>query len=197
MKNRKEMIAEKILDASENRMVKFGYRKVTMDEIAQDLAMSKNTIYLYFRSKVDIAKALFDRLKKRINERQGRIEKENKDPLDVISKNILFFQKELSPWFDHFLKDIKLELPDVWRDFTDYRKDKIFEIKDLIEKGIKKGVFRKINSSLAVRVYLGAVESIINPDILEEEQISFQEALDTVLNIWSFGILEKRNRRAA
>ena len=58
MKNRKEMIAEKILDASENRMVKFGYRKVTMDEIAQDLAMSKNTIYLYFRSKVDIAKAL-------------------------------------------------------------------------------------------------------------------------------------------
>jgi len=29
-------------------MLKFGYRKVTMDEIAADLVMSKNTIYKAF-----------------------------------------------------------------------------------------------------------------------------------------------------
>jgi hypothetical protein len=133
---------------------------------------------------------LFDRLKKRINEGQGIIEKENKDPLKVISKNIIFFQKELTPWFDHFLGDIKVELPDLWMDFTRYRTEKILEIKDVIEKGIKKGVFRKIHSGLAVRVYLGAIDSIINPEILEQEHISFQEALETILDIWSKGILK-------
>ncbi len=184
-------IKEKILGAAEKKMVKFGYRKVTMDEIAQDLAMSKNTIYLHFKSKVEIAESLFERLKKRINEGQLRIEKDNKGPLDVISKNTLFVQKELTPWFEHFLGDVKLELPDLWRDFITYRTEKILEIKSLIERGIKKGVFRKINAGLAVRVYLGAIDSIINPEILDQENISFQEALRAVSDIWSKGILRQ------
>lgn len=185
----KEVARERILTAAEKRMVRFGYRKVTMDEIARDLVMSKNTIYLHFKSKVEIARGLLDRLKDRINNGQTGIENDNKSPLDVISKNIIFFQKELSPWFEHFLKDVKLELPDLWQDFIDFRTDKIMEIKGLVEKGIKKGIFRKVNSSLAVRVYLGAVDSIISPEILEEEHVSFQEALETVLDIWSQGIL--------
>jgi len=185
-------IKAKILNAAEKRMVKFGYRKVTMDEIAKDLGMSKNTIYLHFASKAEMADELFVRLKQRINQGQAVIEKENKNPLDVISRNILFFQKELSPWFEHFLGDVKLDLPDLWNDFTNYRTEKILEIKGLIEKGIRKGIFRKVNPGLAVRVYLGAVDSIINPEILTQENVSFQESLEVVLDIWSKGILKMR-----
>jgi AcrR family transcriptional regulator len=182
------LIKTKILDAARKRMVKFGYRKVTMDEIAKDLVMSKNTIYLYFKSKVEIAEGLFARLRKSINDGQAVIEKENRNSLDVIAKNILFFQKELSPWFEHFLGDIKSELPDLWSDFINYRTEKILEIKSLVEKGIAKGIFRKVHPGLAVRVYLGAVDSIINPEILEQEHVSFQEALEAVLDIWIRGI---------
>jgi len=182
----------KILNAAEKRMIKFGYRKVTMDEIAKDLGMSKNTIYLHFASKAEMADELFVRLKQRINQGQAVIEKENKNPLDVISKNILFFQKELSPWFEHFLGDVKSDLPDLWKDFTDYRTEKILEIKGLIEKGIQRGIFRKVNPGLAVRVYLGAVDSIINPEILTQENVSFQGALEAVLDIWSSGVLKIR-----
>ena len=186
----KDSAKEKILDAAQKRMVEFGYRKVTMDEIANDLIMSKATIYLHFKNKVEIAESLFACLKTRINDGQLKIEKENKNPLDVISKNILFLQKELSPWFEHFLGDIKLEVPELWKDFIAFRTDKILEIKGLIEKGIKKGVFRKVNAGLAVRVYLGAIDSIINPEILEQEQISFQDALEVISDIWSNGILK-------
>ena len=37
-------------------MIKFGYRKVTMDEIAADLHISKNTIYKFFVGKEEIAR---------------------------------------------------------------------------------------------------------------------------------------------
>ncbi len=187
-----DLVRTKILNAAEARMVKFGYRKVTMDEIAKDLVMSKNTIYLHFKSKVEIAEGLFDRLKKRINSTQAAIENREKDPLGVISKNILFFQKELSPWFVHFLGDIKLELPELWQDFINFRTEKILEIKTLVEKGMKRGVFRKVNAELAVRVYLGAIDSIINPEVMGQEHLSFQEAIEFILDIWSKGILVKR-----
>ncbi len=185
-------IEEKILNAAEKRMVRFGYRKVTMDEIAQDLHMSKNTIYKYFTGKIHIAESLLIRLKKRINHYQSEMEKQSDDPLEILSQNIFYLQKELAPWFDHFLKDINYELPQLWEAFVNYRTEKILEIENLIAKGIQKKEFRKINPAIAARAYLGAVNSIISPEVLEKEGVSFQSALKAIMDIWSQGILLRK-----
>lgn len=183
-------IAEKILNAAQDQMIRLGYRKVTMDEIAASLRMSKNTIYLYFPAKEDIAKGLVARLKKHINTKQRELEKTEKDPLKIISSNVLFLKQELSPWFDHFLKDIQIELPGLWQEFVDYRAQKIFDLEKLILAGIKKGKFRQISPVLAARAYLGAVDNILNPEVLQKEGITFQQALETVMDIWSRGIVK-------
>ena len=196
MESQKEIMRnsnqDKILNAAEKRMIQFGYRKVTMDEIAGDLRMSKNTIYKEFKSKIEIAESLLDRLKNRINTYQIDVEKDCDDPLEILSKNTFYLQKELAPWFEHFLIDIKFELPGLWQDFVDFRTEKILDLENLVKKGIKKKEFRKVNPTLAVRSYLGAVNSILSPDILEQEGISFQSALETVMDIWSKGILSTK-----
>ncbi|MCD4780035.1 MAG: TetR/AcrR family transcriptional regulator [Candidatus Omnitrophica bacterium] len=183
---------DKILNAAEKRMLQFGYRKVTMDEIAGDLRMSKNTIYKEFKSKIEIAEFLLNRLKNKINTYQIKVEKESADPLEILSKNTFYLQKELAPWFKHFLIDIKFEVPLLWEDFVDYRTEKILEIENLIKKGIKKKKFRKVNPTLAARAYLGAVNSIITPEVLEQEGVSFQSALEFIMDIWSEGILYRK-----
>ncbi len=185
-------VKEKILDVAAKRMIKFGYRKVTMDEVAQDLVMSKNTIYKHFTSKIEMAEALFKRLEQEINHELSLIEESNKDPLEIISKSIFFLQHKLAPWFEHFLGDIQFELPDLWSRFLNVRNAKISEIKILIEDGIRKGKFRKINPSLAVRMYMGAIDQVLNPEFLEKERISFSDALEGVLDIWSIGVLLKK-----
>lgn len=185
-------VRDKVLTAAKAKMLRFGYRKVTMDEIAADLRMSKNTIYLQFQSKVEIAQSLFDRLKKEINAHLDANAKAISDPLDLIHKNIYFLQKELSPWFEHFLTDIKQELPGLWKDFVDYRTEKILEIETLIKAGIRSGQFRKVNATIAAQAFLGAVDAIINPEFLQNESISFQQALDEVLDLWSEGMLPRK-----
>ncbi len=183
------LVKDKILKVSEERMIKFGYRKVAMDEIARDLAMSKNTIYKHFQSKEEIAYTIFENLQIRINQKILSIEKDEKDPLEIISRNILFIQKELAPWFDYFLGDIKLELPQLWQKFIHYRTEKILEIESIIKEGIRKKEFRNVNSAIAVRVFLGAIDAVIKPDFLQNESISFQSAMQEVVNIWSKGII--------
>ena len=185
-------LKNKILDAAMGRMLKFGYRKVTMDEIAADLGMSKNTIYKQFQSKVEIAQALFGRLEKEINRELSLIEESHKDPVEIIAKNIFFLQQRLAPWFEHFLGDIKFEVPELWTRFISFRNEKISEIKILVEKGIKKKKFRSINPALAVRVYMGAIDHVLNPEFLEKERISFADALEGVLDIWSIGVRSKK-----
>lgn len=190
-----DIIRERILDAAMSRMLRFGYRKVTMDEIAQDLVMSKSTIYKHFQSKIEMAEALFHRLEKEINRELSLIEESHKDPVEIISKNIFFLQQRLTPWFEHFLGDIKTELPELWNRFIRFRNEKISGLKSLLEDGIKKGKFRKVHSALAVRMYMGAIDHVLNPEFLEKERISFSDAIEGVLDIWSTGVISKTKER--
>jgi AcrR family transcriptional regulator len=185
-------VKEKVLNAAEKRMVKFGYRKVTMDEIAQDLHMSKNTIYKEFVGKEEIAKALVKRQQQQLNRALDNIEKTQTDPLRVFSDSVLLLRRQLGPWFEHFFREIPTELPALWEEFLHYRNEKILGIRSLVEKGSRSGIFRRVNPSIATEAYLGAVKAIMNPRFLEQENLTFEQALDAVLDIWSNGIWIKR-----
>lgn len=181
-------VKEKILNAAEKRMVKFGYRKVTMDEIALDLHMSKNTIYKLFVGKEEIAKGLVKRLQQQLNTSLDNVEKTQNDPLRIFSDSVLLLRKQLGPWFEHFFREIPTELPSLWEEFLHFRNEKILGIRSLVEKGSRNGIFRRVNPSIATEAYLGAVKAITNPRFLEEENLTFEQALDAVLDLWSNGI---------
>jgi AcrR family transcriptional regulator len=194
--SKETFIKEKILNKAEEKMIKFGYRKVTMDDIATDLVMSKNTIYKYFQSKEDIAKCLIKRLQQQLNIGFNKIEKSEKDPLKAFSDSVLLLRKRLGPWFDNFFRDIPTELPSLWEEFLRFRNEKILNIQLLVGQGIKKGVFRRVNPSIAVQAYLGAIKAIIGPKFLEEESITFDQALDEIIDIWSNGILINKQHQS-
>ena len=122
--NKDSVIKEKIINAAEKWMIKFGYRKVTMDEIAKDLVMSKNTIYKHFQSKEDIAQCLVKRLQQQLNIGFNNIETTERDPLKAFSDSILLLRKQLGPWFDNFFRDIPTELPLLWEEFLRFRNEK-------------------------------------------------------------------------
>jgi len=173
-------------------MLKFGFRKVTMDEIASDLHMSKNTIYKLFVSKEEIAKALVKRLQHQLDAGLVNIEKTSNGPLRIFSDSVLLLRKQLGPWFDHFFREIPTELPGLWDEFLHFRNEKIHKIHSLVEKGKRNRVFRPVNPSIATEAYLGAVKAITNPRFLEHENLTFDQALDSVLDIWSKGIVKTK-----
>ncbi|HUO85719.1 MAG TPA: TetR/AcrR family transcriptional regulator [Thermoanaerobaculia bacterium] len=55
-------VRERILDAAEDLLGRFGYRKMTVDDLAAAAGLSKGAIYLHFQSKEDIALARIDRV---------------------------------------------------------------------------------------------------------------------------------------
>lgn len=57
----REDIRESILDAVGRLIIRYGYRKTTVDDIAVEAGIGKGTIYLYFPSKEEIALSWIDR----------------------------------------------------------------------------------------------------------------------------------------
>jgi AcrR family transcriptional regulator len=65
MKTKQQVVSEfrraKIVDAARSIFARKGFARGIMDEIAKEAGIAKGTIYLYFRSKKEIYKAVMDR----------------------------------------------------------------------------------------------------------------------------------------
>ena len=53
---------EAILDACDRLMARYGFRKTTMEDLAQEAGLSRRTIYAYFRNKEDVGLSSISRV---------------------------------------------------------------------------------------------------------------------------------------
>src|SRR6202008_788128 len=69
----KEAVKDAILDATDRLLALFGYRKMTVEDIAAEAGIGKGTIYLHFSSKEEVVLSHIDRIVERLNVRLREI----------------------------------------------------------------------------------------------------------------------------
>jgi AcrR family transcriptional regulator len=63
---RREDIRDLILDAVDVLLAKFGYKKMTMDDVSRQVGIGKGTIYLHFPGKEELILSHIDRIAERL-----------------------------------------------------------------------------------------------------------------------------------
>src|SRR5258705_1122081 len=71
-----------ILDAAQRLFARYGYRKTTVDELAREAGIAKGTVYLYFKSKEEIAVGRIERVLESMRVRLEGIASSAGSPLD-------------------------------------------------------------------------------------------------------------------
>jgi len=69
----KEAVKDAILDATDRLLARYGYRKMTVEDIAHEAGIGKGTIYLHFASKEEVVLSHVDRIVDRLKERLREI----------------------------------------------------------------------------------------------------------------------------
>lgn len=69
----KEAVKDAILDATDRLLALFGYRKMTVEDIAAEAGIGKGTIYLHFSSKEEVVLSHIDRIVDRLKEQLREI----------------------------------------------------------------------------------------------------------------------------
>ena len=69
----KEVVREAILDATDRLLARFGYRKMTVEDIALEAGIGKGTIYLHFSSKEEVVLSHVDRIVDRVKQHLAEI----------------------------------------------------------------------------------------------------------------------------
>jgi len=64
----KEAVRDAILDATDRLLARFGYRKMTVEDIAAEAGIGKGTVYLHFSSKEEVVLSHVDRIVDRLKQ---------------------------------------------------------------------------------------------------------------------------------
>ncbi len=190
-------IKERILNQAEQMFIQFGYSKVTMDEIAASLGMSKKTLYKFFPGKEALVKEMITSMKCSIDDHIEYVwNNSDMEFMDKLKSVMNFIGKQTTKLHGPLLEDLHKNIPEVWQEIHDFRKaNAVKRFTVFINEGVEKGVFRKdIDRQLIVLFYLHAIQGLINPETLSQLPYSANQVFDAVIRIIFEGILTEEGR---
>lgn len=170
---------------------KMGIRAVTMDMIAENLGISKRTLYEQFPNKADLIDAC---ISYDINEFKNK-----KDSILKSLKNKNVIEKIFSVMFLH-INTLKQYSPNFIYDLNKYyeisieKKASIYstitnKIVELIENGKKEKLFRSdIDSEIAAKLVLEQFKYIQNESLFSTEKYSLTEIFEHIIITFIRGI---------
>ena len=189
---------EHILEAAARRFMELGISKVTLDEIASDLRMSKKTLYKYFPSKEDLLENVIHERIKRNGKRFTDIMGSGKPFAEKLQEMFAFAGQEFSTPGRQFVLDLRRFAPDLWKEAEEFRRKTIVtNVRNMIEQAKDEGMIRKdLNVDIFVLVFLSAVQNLLTPQTLSEQPFTALQAFRGILSIIFEGALTDAARAA-
>ncbi len=182
---------ERIIDVATNRFLETGISKVTLDEIAAELRMSKKTVYKFFPSKDDLLKAMAKTMMWHMEHKVQAIV-ESQDSFEHKMTRLLVLVGGLTRRLSkQFQIDMQRFAPELWKEIETFRRERIFsKVRQMFIQAKQEGSFREdLNLDLFFLVFLNAAQGIMNPQTLSQQSFSAEEAFRGIFKLLFEGAL--------
>jgi len=109
-------VRKRILDEARSLFFRYGFSKVTMDETAAGLGMSKKTLYQHFQSKEDLLQAVTtDHMEAMDEELHDMCARKDWNPLDKLKRLMNYVAGIYSKMSDALVHDLRRSAPGIWK----------------------------------------------------------------------------------
>lgn len=183
-------IRERIIEEASESFKTFGIRSVTMDSLANQLGMSKRTIYEIFSDKDDLLMAVLTRMAQQQRDLVKRVLDESENSIYAIFKMLEISRDNFQSMSPTFQADLKKYHHDVLLknaeniEMPDYRNHYL-----VIERGMEEGLFRKdLNTELINRGLYNLGRSMMDNDQYPYEKFSRREVIRNIFINYLRGI---------
>jgi AcrR family transcriptional regulator len=158
-------IRDLILDAVDVLLARYGYRKMTMDDVARQVGIGKGTIYLHFPGKEELILSHIDRIAERVAARLRAIAGSSDVParrlLEMLEARVLIrFDAVLD--YSQNLSDLLFSV----RTALLSRREGYFELEakileEVLREGIRTGAFECDNPRAAARTLVLSTNALL------------------------------------
>jgi len=184
----------RILRKALHLFFKKGFSRVTTQDIASSLGISKKTLYRHFSSKREIA---LEALSENLEGIGGRLDRlfENRE-LDFGTRFVTFMSlvnRQIRSIGDLFIEDIHRSLPEAWEMIDTFRRERVFAfLRRLLLEGRERGFVREeLSVEELVFLITGFINQVLVPDKLVDAGFSLQQVFSTIIELLYGGILTR------
>lgn len=187
---KRERKREKILEAAAELFSTKHYHEVMMDDVAKLISVAKGTVYNYFTSKEELyftimhtrMESLLSLLKQKIESEQNSI-----DSLRAFVVHLYMFMMKHRKFFLIYQRETLNGNNSFCGDLISLEKQMKQMIMQIILRGEKEGIFRKVDEEFAISLIFGsiygAVQRGINSNLQNESVVKEKEEIfDFVLH---------------
>ncbi|MBM3315073.1 TetR/AcrR family transcriptional regulator [candidate division WOR-3 bacterium] len=191
-------VRSRLLDVAREHFFRYGFSRVTMDEVAEDAGVSKKTYYRYFPSKEALVRAAFTDFRHEERDAVGAI-------LDAPGVNystkligmLASMAKQLAIVTPAALADLRRGAPSLWREIEEFRRQMIQEgLGARLREGMREGCIRRDLESfeLVLVIYVQTLERVLTPELLERLGLTYGQAFSTLIKVTMGGLLTDKGR---
>jgi len=171
-----EKVKEIIASATEV-FLRFGFKNVSMDDMAKELRMSKKTLYKYFSDKNDLVKQVIAMgIEMDRREIQGSIIKADNaiEELLGVTEHIAVKMKQVHP---SIFFELEKYYPESWALFQEFRESFTCTcMLDNVNRGISEGLYGdNLKADVVAQFFIQILDSVFKQSSQPDQQLSFVE----------------------
>ena len=191
--------AGRIIAAARRHFFAHGFRSVTMEDLAEELGMSKKTLYAAFPSKLELLRAVllhkFYNVESDLDQATATL---SSDVLGALHELLACMQRHTSEIQAPFVRDMRRENPEFFKLIEDRRRQIIQRyFGKIFEEGRRAGILRRdIPARLMIEILVGATEAIMNPPKMAELGLTPKTGYLSVTTVILEGLLTAKGRKA-
>jgi len=191
-----EEVKDRILALMRDRLLQLGFSRVTLDEIASDLGMSKKTLYKHFSGKDELALEA-------VRFHFGMIEAEmnaivsTSESFTVKLHNITMMQRRhMGRLSSLVVADLQKHAPDIWKEAEMLRRERLpSKIERLFQDARREHVLRPgVDDRIVLMMILACADAIANPETAMSLSLSMKDVVQSIFRIIFEGALTDEAR---
>ncbi len=189
--------ARRIVAAARQHFFAHGFRRVTMDDLAQELGMSKKTLYAAFDGKAALLRAvLLDKFHSVEADLDAITARSSADVLAALRDLLACVQRHSEEIQPPFVRDIRREAPELFKLVEERRRAMIQRyFGRIFDDGRAAGLIRAdLPKRLIIEVLLGAMQAIMNPAKMEELGLEPKTGYSAIVMMILEGVITAKAR---
>ncbi|MFQ6615039.1 MAG: TetR/AcrR family transcriptional regulator [Fidelibacterota bacterium] len=190
--NKRELILRTALEEINT----FGLRGFTIDRLAQNLGVSKKTIYGIFSTKDELIGAAFRQVQLRIQCEFQRILETQENPVVQFVGMIDVARSVIGEFNVQVIGDLKRKYPDVWKQIETFRRNITVIFRDSFIRAREQGFIRdSIDVNIAAILHINIINQLFYPEFFLSNNLTPRDTLTTYKEILTGGLLTEKGHR--
>jgi AcrR family transcriptional regulator len=190
-------LREAVLDLAYGKFAEHGFKKVTIDEIASQLQISKKTVYKLFSNKEEILREVVMRKMNSLLHIFTKIQRMKMPVVEKIQAISEVVGTNIDDRWQKILIELRNNAPALFKEIDEIIQGRLaLGWQELFADGQKRGWIRKdIDPVVFTTAYVGVVRELMKVDFLVRHTLSESEVPRQVFKILTEGILTQKGRK--